>query len=276
MIDTKYITELLIFILIIDISQQQRILALFPGATDEMVPIWIKQSVNMLDIAFRIWEDESHSKHHHPINYKIAYLSVVGTSAFQLKTICQIIENDSNSDIIGIIGPASSKVAILSSSWAATIGIPIISYGATGTELSNNCTYPTFFRTIYPDCLLIQAIVTLFKSYDWEKCILISEVDSYGNDATRIFISDHQDSITIVDRLSYDAYGNVFYRDLKSTLLKSRSRIVLVWANQTAATKILRNALEQNVTFSDYVWILTNEVLSISIVFTKCRVLVST
>lgn len=71
--------------------------------------------------------------------------------------------------------------------------IPVISYGATASILSNKMVYPYFFRTCPSSEHQISALNALVERLKWEKLGVISERSIYGSELLKGFTEKMKD-----------------------------------------------------------------------------------
>ena len=175
-----------------------------------------------------------------------------------LKNSCLMV---SSSNIVGIVGPGLSREANIMAPFAETLGIPLISYGATDPDLSDRNVYPAFLRTIPSDDAAVMAIVQLFQKYNWTSCVLIYQNDAFGSGGARL-IADafYQNSFTVTDEIIFDITKRTVRDDLKNLLLSSSSRIVLVWAQTIYTELLLHSALRNDVLGPQFTWILSSNI----------------
>ncbi|CAF3298414.1 unnamed protein product [Rotaria sp. Silwood2] len=197
----------------------------------------------------------------HPINYSIIETMTDVNRFSALHLICEHSSDHREASIVGIVGPATSNDVRFLAPFAAQIGLPLISYSATNADFSDSRLYPTFYRTVPSDRLLVEAIVELFKQFSWTSCILICEKNDYGYGGLKLMSERYNTRLWIKDQLTFDVHSNTFNVDLKRTLQMSRSRIVLVWANQNTSTTIIRHALQANLLGGSFVWVTTDQVI---------------
>jgi hypothetical protein len=86
--------------------------------------------------------------------------------------------------------------------------------------------------------------------------------DDYGYGGLKILSEVYYSELSIEERLIFDPRFDKFHANLKQTLEKSRSRIVLVWANQSSTTRIVQHALDAKLLTESYVWLMTDKVNS--------------
>ncbi|XP_072024931.1 metabotropic glutamate receptor 1-like [Amphiura filiformis] len=101
-----------------------------------------------------------------------------------IKNVSQLIQcpalQTHNGNVFGIIGPLTSPFSILVETTSSIFHVPIISYGATSDELSDETQFPYFLRSVPPDRLQAEAIVDLIAHFNWEYVAVIYEANSYG------------------------------------------------------------------------------------------------
>ncbi|CAF0786310.1 unnamed protein product [Adineta ricciae] len=173
-----------------------------------------------------------------------------------LRYTCQAL---SSSTIAGIVGPASSNEAEQIANFGSTIGLPVISYSATDSQLSNRNAYPTFYRTVPSDDTTAMVIAELFLQYNWTNCIVVYQNDPFGIDGvdrlSAVFVSH---GLQIGRLIEFDISTNEIQGNLKDYLMNSPTRIVLVWADESSTSYIIQIALNHNVLGPKFLWILTS------------------
>lgn len=254
-------TSTVLILLLIKFSHayQRKILIIFPESNDENAS-WIQESIQMFRIAIDMWKMDDDSNQLADLDYDIVNLTIGSNIVAQLTKICEIIERDNVSQIVGIIGGTSLTSTVLLNSWAASLDIPLISSTASNTEFDDHHRYPSFFRTVPSDSWLIEAIVDLFKIYNWRKVIIIDDVNDPKHDVLKILTDQQQQNIIVVNHLTYDSNSEDFHDDFGKVLKASKSRIVLIWANKIACTKILGKLLDETVIPNEFNWLTTHQV----------------
>ena len=175
-----------------------------------------------------------------------------------LEDSCEAV---SNTNIIGIVGPAFSREAHVIGEFAQRIQIPVISYAATNPDLSSRVAYPTFFRTVPSDNSAALAIVSLFNRFNWSSCIIIYQNDAFGSNGAKIITDAFvNNDLTVRDTILYDVASHHIQGNLQSTLTKSASRIVILWAEYPIAADILKQAIHLNVVGPLFTWILSDTI----------------
>jgi ionotropic glutamate receptor len=175
-----------------------------------------------------------------------------------LRSSCMAI---STSNIVGIVGPGYSREAQVIAPFAAKIGIPVISYAATDPELSDRNAYPTFYRTVPSDNAAALSIAKLFLHFNWTSCIIIYQNDAFGSGGVKaINEAFNQNNLMVSDLIIFDIVTLSIQGDLKSSLIGSSTRIVLVWAEPNYTTFILQKALDNDLVGPQFTWILSSNI----------------
>jgi hypothetical protein len=267
---SRFLLLFVSFVLTIGSFNTVRIIGLFPKHPNGLSGYlrssssdnWETQCIAMFRAAIVLADRYKIYVQDHPINYTILQTTGDGNGFAALEHLCQSITESTESDVVGIVGPTSSTNTRFLGPFAAHIELPLISYAATNAELDDTFTYQTFYRTVPSDVLLAEAIVQLFKYFSWTTCTMILEKDDYGYGGLKILSEIYHSELSIEERLIFNPRLDKFHADLKQTLEKSRSRIVLVWANQSSSTRIIQHALDANLIGGSYVWLMTNQVNS--------------
>jgi ABC-type amino acid transport substrate-binding protein/ABC-type branched-subunit amino acid transport system substrate-binding protein len=175
-----------------------------------------------------------------------------------LSKACPLI---SNSNIVGIVGPALSRESRFIVPFAAKIGIPVISYASTDPELSDRNVYSAFYRTVPSDDAAALAIAKLFIRFNWTSCIIIYQNDAFGSGgANAINRAFNNNNLTVIDMILFDLATRTIRGDLKDLLTSSSSRIVVVWATPHYTKLILDDALNYDVVGPQFTWILNSNI----------------
>jgi len=169
---------------------------------------------------------------------------------------CQAI---TQSNILGIVGPAFSREADHLSAFAGSIGIPVISYGATDPSLSDRSAFPAFHRTIASDYAAAIAITKLFTRYNWTSTIIIYQNDAFGKNGANMILQALNDAQVVVTKtIAYDLSTKKIAGDLKTMLTTSSARVVILWMDAINAPVVIQSALDNDVLGPQFTWILSS------------------
>ncbi|CAF3621430.1 unnamed protein product [Rotaria socialis] len=167
----------------------------------------------------------------------------------------------STETIIGIVGPIYSREAHIIAAFANRIGIPVISFSATDPDLTDRNTYPAFFRTVPPDNIAALSIAHLFIKFNWTSCIIIYQNDNFGTGGANALAQVFNDyGFQVCQTLVFDIAKLCIQGDLQASLTGSTTRIVILWAQPTYASLILKFALNLDLLGPQFTWILSSEV----------------
>ena len=165
-----------------------------------------------------------------------------------------------NSSIVGIVGPAYSRETDSLAAFAGTINLPVISYSATNTDLSDRSRYKSFFRTVSSDKAAALAMVDLFIRYNWTLGIIIYQNDAFGTGGARVISEAFNDNGLSVDQtIIYNINTLTLQENFKSLLLASPSRIVIMWTSEPYTQMIVQTALDADVLGPQFTWILSSD-----------------
>ena len=179
-----------------------------------------------------------------------------GKNIDSLKSTCLAV---STSNIVGIVGPRLSREAHVIAAFAENIGIPVVSYIATDSDLSSRSAYPAFYRTIPSDMTAILAIVQLFKRYNWASCVIIYQNDAYGYSGMRLISEAFlKNNFKVKETIKFDMATGTISGDFKHYLTSSGTRIVVLWAIPTSTLAILQYALDHDLLGPYFLWILSS------------------
>ncbi|XKL62464.1 hypothetical protein PGB90_002297 [Kerria lacca] len=91
------------------------------------------------------------------------------------------------SPLIGIIGPASSKITISVQTILKLFHIPQLGYSATSTELDDTKKYPYFLKVVPNDVFQTKLILSLLKKFGWTYVSLVYTDNNYGQNGMNYF-----------------------------------------------------------------------------------------
>ncbi|KAL4597489.1 hypothetical protein GN956_G26003 [Arapaima gigas] len=133
--------------------------------------------------------------------------------------------------ILGIVGDPASTQSIAMSRVLGLFRLPLVSYYATCSCLSNKREYPSFFRTIPSDAFQVKAMIQILQQYHWTWVGLIVSDDDYGLYAARTF---HME----MSGFGCVAFHEILPRDnsraevrrIVATILRSTARVIVVFS----------------------------------------------
>ncbi|KAG7453376.1 extracellular calcium-sensing receptor-like, partial [Solea senegalensis] len=152
--------------------------------------------------------------------------------------------------VLGIVGGASSRRSIAISTVLGLYSMPLVSYYATCSCLSDRKKFPSFFRTIPSDAFQVNAMIQILKHFGWTWAGLLINDSDYGFHAARSFHSDlgpvGGGCLAYTEILSRgDDPAEV--RRIVDVMRKSTARVVIVFANNFMIN-LMKEVVRQNVT----------------------------
>ncbi|XP_045930206.1 extracellular calcium-sensing receptor-like [Micropterus dolomieu] len=153
--------------------------------------------------------------------------------------------------VLGIVGDSSSTRSIAISSVLGLYRVPMVSYFATCSCLSDRQKFPSFFRTIPSDAFQVRAMIQILTHFGWTWAGLLVSDDDYGLYAARSFQSDFvQSGRGCLDYLEVLPWSNdpAELRRIVDVVKKSTARVVIVFAHESLLINFMEEVVRQNVT----------------------------
>ncbi|XP_061073486.1 extracellular calcium-sensing receptor-like [Conger conger] len=151
--------------------------------------------------------------------------------------------------VLGIVGDPGSTHSIAISSVLGLFRVPMVSYFATCSCLSDRQQYPSFFRTIPSDAFQVRAMVQILERYGWKWVGLLFSDDDYGVHAAQSF---HQE----VSRFGCVAFSEMLPHDndlakvqrIVGIIHRSTARVVAVFSTEAYLLPVAEEIALQNLT----------------------------
>uniref|UniRef100_A0AAY4DPG1 G-protein coupled receptors family 3 profile domain-containing protein n=1 Tax=Denticeps clupeoides TaxID=299321 RepID=A0AAY4DPG1_9TELE len=173
--------------------------------------------------------------------------------------------------VLGIVGDPGSTHSIAISSVLGLFRMPMVSYFATCSCLSDRRRYPFFFRTIPSDAFQVRAMMQILKRFDWTWVGLIVSNDDYGLHAAQSFqqdISGFGGCVAFFEILPKDNDLKEIRR-IMDVIQHSVSRVIVVISTEAYILPLMDEVLRLNLTRQ---WI-ASEAWSMSPLFLTSRLL---
>uniref|UniRef100_A0A4W6C8V8 G-protein coupled receptors family 3 profile domain-containing protein n=1 Tax=Lates calcarifer TaxID=8187 RepID=A0A4W6C8V8_LATCA len=152
--------------------------------------------------------------------------------------------------VLGIVGDSFSTFSIATSDVIGLFKLPIVSYFATCSCLSNRQRFPSFFRTIPSDVFQVRAMIQILKRFGWTWAGLLVSDDDYGLHVARSFQSNFAQSgggcLAYTEILPWGDNPAELKR-IVDVMKKSTARVVIV-LEKICLTKYNEQVVRQNVT----------------------------
>ncbi|KAM9852846.1 vomeronasal type-2 receptor 1-like [Aulostomus maculatus] len=153
--------------------------------------------------------------------------------------------------VLAIVGDSYSTFSIAESNLLGLYKMPMVSYFATCSCLSDRQRYPTFFRTIPSDAFQVRAMIQILKRFGWTWVGLLVSDDDYGLHVARSFQSDLSRSgggcLAYLEVLPWDSDPHHLKR-IVHVMKTSTARVVMLFAHEIHVLKLLEEVVRQNVT----------------------------
>uniref|UniRef100_A0A667X698 G-protein coupled receptors family 3 profile domain-containing protein n=1 Tax=Myripristis murdjan TaxID=586833 RepID=A0A667X698_9TELE len=153
--------------------------------------------------------------------------------------------------VLGVVGESSSTRSIAISAVLGLYRVPMVSYFATCSCLSDRQRFPSFFRTIPSDAFQVRAILQILKRFGWTWVGLLISDNDYGLNAARSLQSDLAQSgggclayLEVLPR----SYDTAEHRRIVNVMKKSTARVVIGFAHENQMIHVIEEVVKQNVT----------------------------
>uniref|UniRef100_A0A8C4SLE9 Extracellular calcium-sensing receptor-like n=1 Tax=Erpetoichthys calabaricus TaxID=27687 RepID=A0A8C4SLE9_ERPCA len=151
--------------------------------------------------------------------------------------------------VVAMIGDPLSSHSIAISRVLGLFRIPMISYYATCSCLSNKREFPSFFRTVPSDAFQVKALVQIIKHYGWTWVGVVASDDDYGQYAVKSFHEEmskfgcvaFSETLPIVN-----ARGKIL--QIVNTIKQSTAKIIVIFSTRQDATALIQETVHQNIT----------------------------
>ncbi|XP_072313073.1 extracellular calcium-sensing receptor-like [Eucyclogobius newberryi] len=157
-------------------------------------------------------------------------MASVHTESFVLQENCVGIP-----PVIGIVGDPFSTFSIAISNVLGLFRLPIVSYFATCSCLSDRQQFPSFFRTIPSDDFQVHAVIQILKHFAWSWVGLLVSDDDYGLHVARSFRTDFAQTgkgcLAYTEVLPWGNDQNIYSR-IVNVIKDSSAKVVIVFAHQ--------------------------------------------
>uniref|UniRef100_A0A3Q3GVD6 Extracellular calcium-sensing receptor-like n=2 Tax=Kryptolebias marmoratus TaxID=37003 RepID=A0A3Q3GVD6_KRYMA len=153
--------------------------------------------------------------------------------------------------VVGIVGDPFSTFSIAASDVLGLYKLPMVSYFATCSCLSDRRRFPSFFRTIPSDTFQVRAMIQILKHFGWTWAGLLVSDDDYGLHVSRFFQTDLTQSgggcLAYTEILPWGNNPNEYQR-IVNVMRKSKARVVIVFAHQMHMIQLMEQVVKQNLT----------------------------
>ncbi|KAJ0063794.1 hypothetical protein NL108_006747 [Boleophthalmus pectinirostris] len=167
------------------------------------------------------------------------------TESFVLQKNCTGIP-----PVIGIVGDPFSTFSIAISNVLGLFQLPIVSYFATCSCLSNRQKFPSFFRTIPSDAFQVHSMIQILKHFGWTWVGLLVSDDDYGLHVAQSFQSDLPEvgggCLAYTETLPWDSNPEELKR-IVHVIKTSTARVVIAFAHEIHMINLLEEVVRQNV-----------------------------
>ncbi|XP_062282676.1 taste receptor type 1 member 1-like [Scomber scombrus] len=160
--------------------------------------------------------------------------------------------NKNLSKVISVVGPFTSPESMTIAPLLMVDLIPMVSYGAGVSALSEKVKFPSFLRTALPNKDIIEVVLKILQHFKWRWVAFLHIDNDYGKDALELFmkrITDTEVCLAYATGLNDDTNYSLIFKQIEA----QRAHVIIVFAPEWSAEALIESAIELNVT--NKVWI---------------------
>ncbi|KAG0377492.1 hypothetical protein BGX24_005990 [Mortierella sp. AD032] len=166
----------------------------------------------------------------------------------------------------GVIGDIRSDLTKYEALMTSSVQIPQCSFASASATLSDQDTYPFFYRTIPTIIVMLDALLDVVRSMGWRRISLIYDINTLGWSGREYFSSRAQKlGIYILAYQPLTTAGVPFdptYAFVKDRIRSSESRIQVLIATGQNQYELLHEMKEAGFFSPDYAWVTANDISS--------------
>ena len=171
------------------------------------------------------------------------------------------LEQDSHTQLAGVIGALSSGVSETVANFFRVFQIPQISYASTSIILSNKDIYSYFFRVVPPDSFQAQGMVDIIKRIGWNYVSTVNSAGTYGTTGMKEFWKIAQRNGICIDTTEQlSAFPTPQEYEETMTRIFQRARqskvsVLVVFGTQTDIRYLLEATQKLRIAPRNFTWI---------------------
>uniref|UniRef100_A0AAR2JXH2 Receptor ligand binding region domain-containing protein n=1 Tax=Pygocentrus nattereri TaxID=42514 RepID=A0AAR2JXH2_PYGNA len=156
-------------------------------------------------------------------------------------------------NVIAVVGPYGSADTVLLAPPFMMDLIPMISYGASSSTLSNKLVYPSFLRTVPTNKDIIGLIIQIINNFGWNWVAFIgSQDDEYSRNGLELFREYIQDTNICLASL-YALQKNSNFEDVLRKIDSLSINVIILFMLEDYARDVIKTAIKINI--EGKVWI---------------------
>uniref|UniRef100_A0A8C4SM26 Extracellular calcium-sensing receptor-like n=1 Tax=Erpetoichthys calabaricus TaxID=27687 RepID=A0A8C4SM26_ERPCA len=156
--------------------------------------------------------------------------------------------------VVAIVGDPLSYHSIAASRIMSLFGIPMVSYFATCSCLSNKREFPSFLRTIPSDAFQVKAMIEIIKHYGWVWIGAIASDDDYGQNALKVLIEEVSKfgCLAFIERVP-TTYNKEKIDQIVNTIKQSTAKVIVGFSSEAELSILAKEIVNQNITGKQWV-----------------------
>ena len=159
--------------------------------------------------------------------------------------------------ITGVVGPATSREAVLVASLLSAFQIPLIATTATSDELSDKSRFEYFLRLVPPDKFQVEAILDLVSYFNWTYVSLLYSEGSYGENAAKAIMRGAKVlgvCLPVADMLASDTTASGMTYHVERLVKNIEARVVILFMQRDKLDVLFERINAMNLE-GQFIWI---------------------
>ncbi|XP_007553468.1 taste receptor type 1 member 1-like [Poecilia formosa] len=156
------------------------------------------------------------------------------------------------SKVIAVVGTYTSTETLTVAPLFMTNLIPMVTYAAASSVLSEKTYFPSFLRTVHPNKHIIEVFFYILQKFNWRWVSFLYTDGDYGKDGLDLFQNMIKDTeICLAYTKSLDE--NTDYPPMFQQLESQRVNVIIAFTLEWTAEDLIKGAIKHN--FTNKVWI---------------------
>eukprot|EP00467_Chlorarachnion_reptans_P007895 CAMPEP_0114529732 /NCGR_PEP_ID=MMETSP0109-20121206/25023_1 /TAXON_ID=29199 /ORGANISM="Chlorarachnion reptans, Strain CCCM449" /LENGTH=816 /DNA_ID=CAMNT_0001712217 /DNA_START=120 /DNA_END=2570 /DNA_ORIENTATION=- len=176
--------------------------------------------------------------------------------------VSKVVDMISKLEVVAFLGPNDSRDSQAVGPVTKAYKTPHISFASTSDELSDKKNFPYLYQTVPLDIIQATAMIEFVVRMNWKSFSMIFNQDSYGaNGAKNLKLQADSRGLELRSQIGIsdkDAMDHNLIRTTLDFVIRSGSKIIILFTQEQLGESILRQAQEMNMHKEGYVFLLAD------------------
>lgn len=184
-------------------------------------------------------------------------LGKIHNNSTDIPQVIQCGEEVIHFEVSGVVGPTTSREAVMVASLLSLFEIPILSTYASSDELTDETRFEYFMRLVPPDRFQAQAMMDILDNYNWTYISLLYSEGSYGENGAKQIEKEAKARGICIEYLKklpqeddIESYDHI----VNHLLTVYKARVVILFVDEVQGPKLF-TALDKHNVKDYFIWI---------------------